>query len=332
MTEASAEIASASGATACHRCQCAIEPGDLRCAVCGLPVPDEQQRTERPAARILRCENCGAAVSYTVEVQAPRCAFCDSVAHVEHPTDPVEQPRWIIPFQVSPEQAGQALKTWLSSLGFFRPSDLASSARLESLRPIWWVAWIFDARALISWTVDTNAGARRSQWAPHSGQNSMEFERILVSASRGLSQEETSNLTSFYDLTVADERFSGPPSALCEGFEVQRSAARQTISQAIETVARSRVTGAIPGTSFRNLKLAVLLEGLRTHRFALPTYVSAYRYRGKLYRALVNGQNPSCTFGTAPYSIAKIALVIGGAIGALLLVVLLLVLVSAVTG
>ncbi len=92
------------------------------------------------------------------------------------------------------------------------------------------------------------------------------------------------------------------------------------------------MTGAIPGTSFRNLKLAVLLEGLRTHRFALPTYVSAYRYRGKLYRALVNGQNPSCTFGTAPYSIAKIALVIGGAIGALLLVVLLLVLVSAVTG
>jgi hypothetical protein len=321
MSEVSIEP-TGTGAQSCHRCQCAIEAGDLRCAVCGLSVPEEQRVVDRPIVQILRCGTCGAAVSYEVEAQAPRCAFCGSVAHVERPTDPIEQPRFILPFRVTPEQAQQALRGWLGSLGFFRPSDLATQATLESLRPLWWVAWIFDARALISWAADSNAGAGRSQWAPHSGQTRMDFDRILVSASRGLTNDEAGALTGYFDLATAQTGFSGPAGAVCEGFQVQRSAARQTIASAIESVARSRLPSQIPGSSFRKLRVAVLLEGLRTDRFALPTYVFAYRYRGKLYRALVHGQNPASTFGTAPYSVLKILLVIGGGLLALLLILL----------
>ena len=306
----------------CQRCRCVIEPGDLRCAVCGLPVPADDRVVDKPIVQILRCDTCGAAVSYEVEVQAPRCAFCGSFAHVERPTDPIEQPQWTLPFRVSPEQAGEALRRWLGTQGFFRPSDLASRASLEALRPLWWVAWIFDARALISWTADSNAGAGRSAWAPHSGQTSMDFDRILVSASRGLSIKEAGKLAGSFDLANAEQGFTGPQGAVCEGFEVQRSAARATIASAVETVARSRIPTLIPGGRYRNLKIAALLEKLRTHRFALPTYVFAYRYRGKLYRALVHGQDASCVFGSTPLSWAKILLVAGGA--ALILLFLLL--------
>ncbi len=90
--------------------------------------------------------------------------------------------------------------------------------------------------------------------------------------------------------------------------------------------------GVIPGSTYRNVHVAVLLESLRTERHALPTYVFAYRYRGKLYRALVHGQDPSCVFGKAPYSIAKIALVVVAIGGALLLLLLLLLAVGAIFG
>lgn len=311
---------------ACPRCACGLEAGDLRCAVCGLSVPADAALPEVARANVLRCHTCGASVRYDIEVQAPRCAFCGAVAHVERPTDPMERPRVIFPFVVQPEQAQQAMRAWLGTLGWFRPSDLATEARIASMRPLWWVAWIFDARALVSWTADSNAGARRSAWAPHAGQTSMEFESILVPASRGLNAKECEKLTRYFSLGRTIPAFTGPPGAVCESFSVQRSAARETVTRAIEAVARERVAQHIPGTRVRKAKVAVLLEGLKTRRCAMPTYVLSYRYEGKLYRALVHGQDASCVFGMAPYSLAKIVLAVVAVAGAVFLALLLLLL------
>lgn len=306
----------------CRRCECAIEPGDLRCAICGLLVPDAERTVDSPMAAILRCGTCGAAVAYDVEVQAPRCPFCDSRAAVERPTDPIERPRWFLPFHVSPEQAQAALGRWLATRGFFRPADLAARATLEAIRPLWWVAWVFDARALVSWTADSDAGRRHADWAPWAGQTSLGFDRVLVPASRGLTAGECAALADRYDLQTAAGSPAGPAGAFCEGFDVQRSAARATIARAVEQVAFARSSSFLPGSRHRNVRLAVLLESLRTQRVALPAFVLAYRYRGQPYRAVVHGQDPSRVIGGAPWSIARIALVTAAALLALLLALL----------
>jgi len=264
------------------------------------------EEADSARAEILRCHSCGASVRYEIAVQAPRCAFCGEVAHVERSTDPLERPQVILPFTVTPEQAQQAMRAWLGTLGRFRPSDLVTGARLASLRPLWWVAWVFDARALVSWTADSNAGSQRSSWAPHAGQTPMVFERVLVPASRGLSEKECEQLARHFRLDAAIDNFDGPPGAVSESFSVQRSAARAYVTRAIESVALARLPRHIPGTRYRKAKVAILLEGLDTRRCALPTYVFSYRYGGELYRALVHGQDARCVFGTAPYSLYKI--------------------------
>ncbi len=70
----------------------------------------------------------------------------------------------------------------------------------------------------------------------------------------------------------------------------------------------------IPGSQYRNLEVDVLLRRLVTRRCAFPVYVLAYRYRGDLYRAVINGQDARVVHGRAPWSIAKIALVAGAAL------------------
>ncbi len=55
---------------------------------------------------------------------------------------------------------------------------------------------------------------------------------------------------------------------------------------------------------------AVLPKRLTTRRWAFPCYVLAYRYRDRLYRAIVHGQDPRLVFGDAPYSLAKILAVV----------------------
>jgi hypothetical protein len=228
---------------------------------------------------------------------------------LEIPSDPMEQTRHFLPFTVSRRQATEAYRAWLGGLGFFRPSDLSSSARLESLKALWWVGWVFLADALVSWAADSDYGRHRAAWAPHAGRLEMPFRDILVPATRGLSEAE------------------GEPTV--EHFDMRRSAARQRVAEAMARLAEHRVKdGFIPGSRFRNFSAAILLRGLVTQRHAFPAYVIAYRYRGRLYRTVISGQDPTRVLGRAPYSVWKILGAIGAGLLAVALVILFLSLAS----
>jgi len=293
----------------CPRCRTPLEPEDLRCPICKQAAPAHIER-DRPETmvEVLRCDGCGAAVSYSVEAGAPQCAFCGSVMHLERSVDPREQIESFVPFAVSHSEAKEAFKRWLSTLGFFRPSDLVSGATLESLQSIWWVGWSVDADALVSWTADSDFGKNRAKWAPHAGQAEMSFRRLLVPATRGLTRKETSFLAGTYRLDSAKPHPGlGGENTVIEQFEMVRSQARERVAAQIERMVRARVTGScIPGTRFRKVHSSVLLRGLRTMRVAFPAHIIAYRYRGHLYRTVLSGQDDAAVMGSAPYSLFKI--------------------------
>ncbi len=107
-----------------------------------------------------------------------------------------------------------------------------------------------------------------------------------------------------------------------ESFDMQRSAARRKVQQAIEERARTQVEDDIPGRRYRNVRVACLVEQLTTDRVALPAWVLAYRFRGRAYRALVHGQRPEIVFGSSPIDWAKVAR-IAAVVAAIALAVLL---------
>lgn len=311
-------------ALACTRCSAELAADDLRCPVCAVVVAVDSTRARegKTVARILRCRSCGAAVTYQAEAQAPKCGFCGTVMHVETPTDPVEQAEAVLPFAVPQQVAQDALRAWMKSLKWFRPSDLATASTIEQLHPLWWAAWRARANAEVSWTADSDAGSRQSSWAPHAGQAPMQFSSLIIPASRGLTATECFALVPHFDLSTV-----APPTALSsddqgrvEHFDLQRSAARRYVLDAIERTAAAEMTrGQIPGTRFRNVHVSVLLHGLDTDRIALPSYVLAYRYDGKLYRAIVHGQRADVVFGDAPRSWWKILGLVVGIAGGLAL-------------
>ena len=299
----------------CGRCESPLEIEDLRCPVCRHAAPTVAP-SDKPeiSVEILRCDGCGAAISYDVRAQAPKCAFCGSHTRVEVPEDPIEQTEFFLPFTVGRAEAESAYRRWLSSLGWFRPRDLLAASSLESVKPLWWVGWVFNSDATVSWTADSNAGARRADWAPHAGEIELEYRNTLVSASRGLMGEETDHLVSSYDIGSArGAPEGGGDAAVIERFDVQRSSAREQVMAMIERVAEHRLKeGHIPGSRFRNLHVSVLLRRLVRRRFAFPSYVLAYRYNGVLYRTVLSGQDENRILGTAPYSTARILLAVFG--------------------
>lgn len=313
----------------CERCNCTIERGDLRCAICGLATPEVELSAQTLRVHVLRCQGCGAAVSYDAEHRAPKCAFCGSVMETEELVDPPEQCEAHLEWRVSRAEAADALQRWLGSRGFFRPSDLGKRSRLEKLMPLAWVGWVFSARCFTTWTADSNMGSRRSAWAPHSGEVELDFNELCVSASRGLKDAEVAAIASSYDLrartTDPEREIDGMPVSI-ESFDVQRSAARRRIARALEAAAAHRIAKHhVPGVRHRNVHASVLLSHLDTKRLAFPAWVLAYRYDQKLYRVVISGQDASTLVGEAPLSWARVLLVAAAALAFVLIVVLVIV-------
>jgi hypothetical protein len=309
----------------CSRCRAVIEEGDLRCAVCAARVPETPTAAPEAArARILRCSECAAAMAFSAEHQAPRCRFCGATMKIEQPVDPPERAELALPFSVERAAAEAALRAWLGKKGWFKPGDLATAATVHGVEPLHWAAWVVEARAEVSWAADSNAGAGRSAWAPHAGATHMDFDGIVVPASRGLSRKECEALAPGYQMSTGAP-LGGQADQNVEAFDAQRSAARKIVVEQIALTAATRLErGHIPGNRFRNVKVGVLLEGLRTRRVALPAWVLAYRYGDKPYRAVVHGQDAGYVTGRVPVSTAKVlaAIAIGLAVLALVAFVL----------
>lgn len=304
--------------TACTRCASALEDGDLRCAICALPTPSVPRLvpTGRQAS-VLRCSECNAAMVYAPE--AARCAFCGAPTAIEQPSDPLEVARLRLPFTVDRAAAEAALRGWLARRRWWAPSAVSREAALEALTPLAWAAWLVDADALVTWTADSDEGARRARWAPHAGETALGFRRILVSASRGLRDAECRMLAPHYALASAVPVATagsageaprgvvdGEVEAVIEQFDAQRSAARARVQARISAAAKVRVRRHIPGRRFRNVHVACLVQQQVTERVVLPAWVCAYRYRGVMYRAIVHGQRAEVVLGRAPIDWQKI--------------------------
>jgi hypothetical protein len=289
-------------------------------------VPAAARVVETARAQILRCTECGAAIAFDANKGAPACSFCGAVMKVEQPVDPIEVATRRVPFTVDREAATRTLRTWLGSRGFFAPKTLRDEAVFESLRPLYWAAWIVDAQAAVSWTADSDEGSLRSDWAPHAGVVSQTFDNIVVPASRGLRHEECARLVPQYDLArlvpIGVETATVDDDAAVESFDAQRSAARQLVAHGIEAVARHRVQRIVPGSRVRNVNVAVLLERQTTDRVALPAWVLAYRYRGSPYRAVVHGNDARVVFGSSPKDWVKVMTIVIGIAAAIALIAL----------
>ncbi len=308
--------------TPCTRCHGQLEHGDLRCAVCALPVPIPASTSDHEhaaRAQVLRCTECNAAVAFSPRVQAPHCAFCGAIMAIEQLEDPLEVAEVRIPFEVDHDATLAALRGWLGGRGWFAPKALRDEAILETVTPLCWAGWVVSAQATVAWAADSDEGARRSAWAPHAGQIPMRFEAIVVPASRGLTSDECRRLVPYYDLRravpIETAAMPGPLPVVIESFDMQRSAARRQVQRAIEATAKTRVEPQIPGRRYRNVHVACLLQGQTTERIALPAWVLAYRYRGRPYRAIVHGQRPGVVFGGSPTDWGKVVRLVLGVLG-----------------
>lgn len=341
------------------------EPKDgfLSCPHCGNKeaIPASAERVEersfeqylqmRPqqlaqlAANALevQCQSCGATVTFTPPEVARQCDFCGvQIVAQAKSADPTLAPEGVLPFRITQQQAGAALREWLKSR-WFAPNALKTFAQPDAIRGVYLPFWTYDTHTTSYYTGERgdhyyttetyyetddkgNQVARTRQvqhtrWSPAAGTLSRWFDDILVPATTSMPPNRLEALEPWdlMELKPYDPAFLSGFKAqryqvdLAKGFE----RAQQVCSSAI----RNDVTNDIGGDEQRIHNVTTHYSGITFKHLLLPVYAGAYRFNQKVFQIVVNGRTGEIQ-GDRPYSFLKIALLVASIIVVLLILVL----------
>lgn len=277
--------------------------------------------------RTLSCPNCGARVDLDDDHHASACPFCATPVVTDTGRTRRIKPQGVLPFVLTEEQARRAMTDWLGRL-WFAPSGLTAYARKDRrLAGVYSPFWTFDARSRSRYhgqrgdtyyetvwvTQQVNGRSQRVarqvpriRWRRVSGQVARDFNDVLVVASTALPPRFTDALTPWdlSQLATYDPAFLSGFEA--EGYTVPLADGHQAARAQMAQVIAGDVRRDIGGDQQRIDRLDSEFSAETFKHVLLPIWTAAYRYNGKSYRFVVNGQSGR-VMGERPWSAWKIA-------------------------
>jgi hypothetical protein len=303
-------------ATRCTLCGNYVDEEDLFCGNCGreveAPAPGSARRIEEGFVGY-DCQGCGASMTYDAEQQGMRCSFCGAVAlkRQENPTGRI-RPENVIPFEVSRADAEKEFRRWVVR-GFFRPFGIERNLVVVAMEPVFLPCWRFraDVHTYYAADVPNDRAMARADWQPHFGEREGTVEDVLVAASGSIKASEMLAIEPFdFSRSKPYVREDLREHAV-EDFGLSRRGARPRARALMLDRERDACADLVAGRS-RNVHVNCLFSNLRSDPLLLPVWINAFQLKGRTYRFLVNGQTGEVV-GTAPFSLLKLALVVGAA-------------------
>lgn len=295
-------------------------------------LQDDLPQSAMQDIRTSTCPNCGAQVEFDGAVHAMDCPFCASPVVADTGAHRQIKPQALVPFQLTEAQAHGALTAWLGSLWFAPTSLLEYTRKGRAMNGIYVPFWTFDADTQSRYrgqrgdyyyetrtvTVRVNGRSeqrqeqvRHTRWSPASGAVARPFNDVIIMASASLPQKLGDALTP-WDLGalepyapdyIAGFRAEGYTISLSDGHDMGRAK--------IDAQIRQDIARDIGGDEQR-IDTVSTDYGTETFKhILLPIWTAAYKYNGRSFRFLVNGQTAEVQ-GERPYSAWKIAFAVIG--------------------
>lgn len=277
--------------------------------------------------RAVRCGNCGAEVEFDGQSFAKECPFCASPLVAAEGSHTRIKPQALIPFAIPEPEARRRMVDWLGRL-WFAPNGLVEYARKGRLLtgiyvPFWTFdagtasryrgargVWYYETRT-VTVTVDGKPQQRQEQvrktrWTPASGAVARRFDDVLVMASKSLPGYLGDNLTPWDLSALVPYSHDYLAGFRAEGYSVPLAEGNSVAKARMENVIRQDVARDIGGDEQRIDSVDTRWSDETFKHVLLPVWTAAYKYSGKSYVFLVNGQTGEVQ-GQRPWSIWKIA-------------------------
>jgi DNA-directed RNA polymerase subunit RPC12/RpoP len=284
--------------------------------------------------KVIHCKNCGGEVVLDAVETANSCAFCGSSYIVKNDESAGIVPESLIPFKVSQKKALEGFTHWIKKR-HFAPNALKTNYKCERMNGVYIPNWTYDADTCSSYTAEaghyyyvteryTENGqqktrrVRKIRWSFTSGRYSHFFNDVLINASRQIEGQLMTSIEPFHleELAVYDPRYLSGFSA--ERYSIGLHEGWDRARDNIDSDIRSAIRRQIHADEIRNLRVNTTYSNIKFKHILLPVWISAYTYKNKIYRYMVNGQTGEVQ-GRAPVSAVKIILLISAIVALCLL-------------
>ncbi|MCQ2252046.1 MAG: hypothetical protein MJZ61_01215 [Bacteroidales bacterium] len=289
----------------------------------------------------VKCNCCGAETTFDQNVISSKCDFCGAPITVEQKhSRKLIKPQAVVPFKVAQQQAQELFRNWIKDL-WFAPGDLKKSAEIEGgltgmYLPYWdymsWYAGEYEGeRGDYYYTEEktkdaqgneTTRKVRHTRWTPKKGYIHNHTDEIFVPGSKSLPSIYLEHMGKWNleEAVPFDEKFLSGFKTETYSVDIKvgyEEHARPKVEQKIDEDIRERIGGDEQRISLSQIEI---LQTFYKH-IILPIWLSSFRYNGKSYQFVVNGQNGTLR-GDRPYSVAKIAITIISVIAAIAALIL----------
>lgn len=294
-----------------------VEESDLVAALRSLPDDKRGWAAER---KTVRCQSCQAISVFNETRVAQRCDFCGSpsLINVDDMQAPI-RPGSVLPFKVAETKVREDIRRWYGS-HFWARSDVGDKALTDTLHGLYLPYWTFDAHAECPWeaeaghyyyTKDSQGRSQRhTRWEHASGHVSMDFDDVLIPASKGVHPALLEDLLPFPTTTDLVPYDPGYLSGwVVEQYQIDLVQAAQNSRNRMNQRLESECARQVPGDTHRNLRISPDFSAQTFKHALLPVWLLTYNYGSKTYQVAVNGSTGKIT-GEYPLSWVKIAIAI----------------------
>ncbi len=291
----------------------------------------------------VKCDKCGAEQTLAGSLFAGHCTFCGAAIVSKSYASRRIKPKAIVPFQVNKARAADSFRRWIRGQ-WLAPGDLKKYAQSDAgLSGVYLPYWTYDCNTASdyagergddyytteTYTTQDSSGrsstqtrrVKHTRWTPASGHVEKFHDDVLVMASKTLPQGISDSvmrfnlkgLVPYQPEFVSGFQAEAYQVTLRDGFPI----AKQYIDEAIAALIRRD----IGGDQQRIHSVSTRYADVKFKHVLLPAWISAYRYRDKVYRFLINGQTGEVS-GESPKSWWKIALLVVGVLVVLFMILL----------
>lgn len=318
--------------------------GALCCPFCGHEEdkPDAKSNTNQSAKELdfeaaekkencnwgaetktVHCKSCGAEMIFDALEVASECPYCGSNQIMDASDKNTLAPGGVVPFAIDSDTASANFKKWIGKK-FFCPKLAKESARPDAFNGIYLPYWTFDAQTESKYTakvgkdrtVKNKDGSSKTvtDWSNTSGNYDAFFDDELVLGSDRHNTLMLKGIEPFN--TAANKAYKAEYLA---GFGAERysiglksawDSAKASIKYKLDSKITSKILSDHNANHVKDLNVKTVYSKLTYKYLMLPVWCSSFKYNGKVYQFMVNGQTGK-VYGKTPVSGIKIILTCG---------------------
>lgn len=284
----------------------------------------------------IACEACGAITTLEPNVVSAECPFCGNKLIVKNEkTTKQIKPKSLLPFKVNSKQALESFKSWLKKVWFAPPGFKKYALQEDKLSGVYLPYWTYDSNTITNYKgqrgddyyetetytdEDGNTSTHQvshTRWTKVSGSLKLFFDDVLVLASKSLPHDKTVKLEPWdiENLVPFDEKFLSGFKA--ESYSVDIKEGFEKAKDRMDTAIREAIKRQIGGDHQQITSMQTKYSDITFKHTLLPIWISAYRFKNKVYRIIINGrtgkvqaERPWCWWKIALVVIAVIALMV----------------------